>query len=142
MKSQTIAGEFTSSTKVTLQDICLPEFMSNRTFDSIEARVIGTDCRYDMIIGRDALRLFKLNLLFKENIIEMEDISIPMRPFPENKTTMFSIAETMLIEMLEQEIENDFGQIMIWTTQTISRTYKTFKPTILKPTLNTPLFPR
>ena len=63
----------------------LPEFMSNRTFDSIEARVIGTDCRYDMIIGRDALRLFKLNLLFKENIIEMEDISIPMRPFPENK---------------------------------------------------------
>ena len=61
MKSQTIAGEFTSSTKVTLQDICLPEFMSNRTFDSIEAQVIGTDCRYDMIIGRDALRLFKLN---------------------------------------------------------------------------------
>ena len=109
MKSQTIAGEFTSSTKVTLQDICLPEFMSNRTFDSIEARVIGTDCRYDMIIGRDALRLFKLNLLLKENIIEMEDISIPMRPFPENKTTMFSIAETMLIEMLEQEIENEFG---------------------------------
>ena len=109
MKSQTIAGEFTSSTKVTLQDICLPEFMSNRTFDSIEARVIGTECRYDMIIGRDALRLFKLNLLFKENIIEMEDVSIPMRPFPENKTSMFSIAETMLIEMLEQEIENEFG---------------------------------
>ena len=39
----------------------------------------------------------------------MEDISIPMRPFPENKTTMFLIAETMLIEMLEQEIENEFG---------------------------------
>ena len=109
MKSQTIAGEFTSSTKVTLQDICLPEFMSNRTFDSIEARVIGTECWYDMIIGRDALQLFKLNLLFKENIIEMEDISLPMCPFPENKTRMFSIAEMMYIEILEQELENEFG---------------------------------
>ena len=62
-----------------------------------------------MIIGRDALRLFKLNLLFKENIIEMEDISIPMRPFPENKTKVFSIAEMMFIEKLEQELENEFG---------------------------------
>ena len=109
MKSQTIAGEFTSSTKVTLQDICLPEFMSYPVFDSFEARVINTDCRYDMIIGRDALRLFKLNILFKENSIEMEDISLPMRPFPENKTKMFSIAEIMFIEMLEQELENEFG---------------------------------
>ena len=82
LKSQTIAGEFISNTKVTLQNICLPEFMSNRVFDTIEARVINSDCRYDMIIGRDALRLFKLNLLFKENLIEMEDVSLPMRPFP------------------------------------------------------------
>ena len=85
--------------------------MSNRIFDSIEACIIGIDCRYDMIIRKDAIQIFKLNLLFKENIIEMEDISIPMRPFPENKMTMFSIAETMLIEMLEQELENEFSSI-------------------------------
>ena len=106
MKSQTIAGEFISNSKVTIQNICLPEFMSNRIFDSIEARIINTDCRYDMIIGRDALRMFKLNLLFKENIIEMEDISIPMRTFPTRIDPHFSIPEIMYIEILEEEIEN------------------------------------
>ena len=39
----------------------------------------------------------------------MEDISLPMRPFPENKTKMFLIAEMMYIEILEQELENEFG---------------------------------
>ena len=91
MKSQTIAGEFVSNTKVNLQDICLPEFMPNRVFDSIEARVIQTDCRYNMIIGRDALRLFKLNLCFKENIINMEDITLAMRPFPKHRDKIFTI---------------------------------------------------
>ena len=37
MKSQTIAGEFISNSKVTLQNVCLPEFMSIRVFDSFEA---------------------------------------------------------------------------------------------------------
>ena len=111
MKSQTIAGEFISNSKVTIQNICLPEFMSNRIFDSIEARIINTDCRYDMIIGRDALRMFKLNLLFKENIIEMEDISIPMRTFPTRIDPHFSIPEIMYIEILEEEIENEFTSI-------------------------------
>ena len=32
-----------------------------------------------------------------------------MRPFPENKTKMFLIAEMMYIEILEQELENEFG---------------------------------
>ena len=111
LKSQTIAGEFISNTKVTLQNICLPEFMSNRVFDTIEARVINSDCRYDMIIGRDALRLFKLNLLFKENLIEMEDVSLPMRPFPTYTNSFYSIAEVMYINILEQEIENEFTVI-------------------------------
>ena len=62
-----------------------------------------------MFIERVALQLFKLNLLFKENIIKMDDISLPMHPFPENKTKMFSIAEMMYIEMLEEELENEFG---------------------------------
>ena len=96
---------------VNLQNICLPEFMPNRVFDSIEARVIQTDCRYDMIIGRDALRLFKLNLCFKENIIDMEDISLAMRPFPKHRDQLFTIAEMMYIEILEEEIENEFAAI-------------------------------
>ena len=111
MKSQTIAGEFISNSKVTLQNICLPEFMSNRVFDSFEARVINTDCRYDMIIGRDALRLFKLNILFKENSIEMENISLPMQPFPKFIHSEYSVAEIMYIDILEQEIENEFTSI-------------------------------
>ena len=108
MKSQTIAGQFVSNSKVTLENICLPEFMSNRVFDSIEARIINTDCRYDMIIGRDALRLFKLNLSFKENMINMEDISLSMRPFPKFIDPTYTLAEIMYINILEQEIENEF----------------------------------
>ena len=45
----------------------------------------------------------KLNLLFKENIIEMEDISIPMRTFPTRIDPHFSIPEIMYIEILEEE---------------------------------------
>ena len=111
MKSQTIAGEFVSNSKVTIKNICLPEFMSNRVFDSIKARIINTNCRYDMIIGQVALRMFKLNLLFKENIIKMEDISLPMHAFPTNIDPHFSIPEIMYIEILEQEIENEFAAI-------------------------------
>ena len=111
MKSQTIAGEFISSSKVTIKDICLPEFMSNRVFDSIEARIINTNCRFDMIIGWDALRMFKLNLLFKENIIEMEDISLPMRAFPTNIDPHYLVAEIMYIGILEEGIENEFTVI-------------------------------
>ena len=64
-----------------------------------------------MIIGQDALRLFKLNILFKENSIKMEDISLPMRPFPKFIDSNYSVAEIMYINILEQEIENELTSI-------------------------------
>ena len=41
----------------------------------------------------------------------MEDISLPMRAFPTNIDPHFSIPEIMYIEILEQEIENEFAAI-------------------------------
>ena len=64
-----------------------------------------------MIIGRDALRMFKLNLIFKENLIKMEDVSLPMRSFPTNIDPHYSIPEIMYIGILEEEIENEFTVI-------------------------------
>ena len=41
----------------------------------------------------------------------MEDISLPMRPFPKFIDSDYSVAEIMYIDILEQEIENEFTSI-------------------------------
>ena len=79
----TLAGTFTSSEQVCLQDMVLPEFHAKRVLPKMAAKVFHADCRYDMILGRDVLRAFGIVLDFKDDVIVSDGISKPMRVFPE-----------------------------------------------------------
>ena len=47
----TMAGTFRSDKSVTLFDVTLPEFSPTRKLTKLVARVMETDCRYDIIYG-------------------------------------------------------------------------------------------
>ena len=49
----TLAGTFTSSEKVCIEDFILPEFNGKQVLPKFGANVFHADCRYDIIIGRD-----------------------------------------------------------------------------------------
>jgi hypothetical protein len=49
----TLAGEFTSKTKVWMDNIILPEFTRSRRVTSQRALIFENACPYDVILGRD-----------------------------------------------------------------------------------------
>lgn len=78
----TLAGDFSSSEEILLEDFVLPDFHSKKFLPKLPARVFHAECRYDMIIGRDVLRVFGLQLDFDSNRIVSDGVSINMREFP------------------------------------------------------------
>ena len=65
----TLAGPFTSNAIVHLFGLRLPEFRRNVSLTELKARVFDNDCRYDIIMGRDALQVFRIQLDFEKNTI-------------------------------------------------------------------------
>ena len=51
----TLAGPFTSNAIVHLFGVRLPKFRCNVSLTELKAHVFDNDCRYDIIMGRDAL---------------------------------------------------------------------------------------
>ena len=51
----TMAGTFKSTKEIVLSDMILPELRQNTYLPKCPARIFNADCRYDMILGRDAL---------------------------------------------------------------------------------------
>ena len=80
----TLAGTFTSKEQVCLEDVVLPEHQAKQVLPKMNAKVFHAECRYDMIIGRDILRAFKIQLDFDGDNVIVDGISKPMRPFPES----------------------------------------------------------
>ena len=100
----TLAGTFSSSEQVCLEDFSLPDFHPKRTLPKLKARVFHADCRYDMIIGRDVLRAFGIRLDFEDNCIACDGVSVPMREFPNDPD--IPPIEHLLQDYLDR-IEND-----------------------------------
>ena len=96
-----MAGEFSSNRQVTLTTTRLPELCRDIALPELHARVFTAPCRYDIILGRDALRHFKIIIDFKNNIIESSDASIPMRPFPLNFQNPAHLAAQLNSELLD-----------------------------------------
>ena len=65
----TLAGPFTSNAIVHLFGVGLPEFRCNVSLTELKAHVFDNDCRYDIIMGRDALQVFRIQLDFEKNTI-------------------------------------------------------------------------
>ena len=88
----TLAGTFKSNTQVRLQDFVLTELHDKRSVPEVLARIFDSECRYDIIIGRDILRTFGIVLDFETNDISCDGCSISMKTFP-NDTSVLSCVE-------------------------------------------------
>ena len=103
--SKTLAGTFKSTEAVNLQNFTLPQFSKSRIYEKLTARVFHTPCRYDVIFGRDALRLFGMQVDFKDGLMICDEQVLDMRPFPNGPQE--GMAAEMLMEWLEEDIYED-----------------------------------
>ena len=78
VSSQTMAGKFQSNQGVNLDHIILPEFDPSKTYDHLQAQLLFNECRYDIIFGCDALKLFSLVLDFDNNLMTTSNTIVPM----------------------------------------------------------------
>ncbi len=97
----TMAGSFNSNRVVTLQNFKIPGVCPDTTLKHHEARVFGAPCKYDMIVGRDALRHFKIKLNFEDNLIEHKTHFIPMSTYPRHCTSSTELAYHLYLDNAE-----------------------------------------
>jgi len=101
----TLAGTFTSKEQVCVEELVLPEMNSKQVLPKLGAKVFDADCRYDMILGRDALRAFGVTLNFEEETITAGGVLRKMRPFPTSKE--LSPTDVLFQEYLDTVEFND-----------------------------------
>ena len=94
----TMAGEFHSDKQITLSNVTLPEICHDIVLPTLEARIFAAPCRYDIILGRNALRHFKINLNFDNSVLETCDSTIPMRFFPPDINNPAQIAAQLQLD--------------------------------------------
>ena len=121
----TLAGNFGSNMEIDLEEIAFPEFFRNRRVGKLTAKVFTAECRYDAIIGRDFLHEIGLKMDFKDNKMSWDDCHVPMKAFDdyqrfrragkrlerkpgfETKQPEPTVAEMMLMDMMEADLEDD-----------------------------------
>ena len=97
----TLAGTFASSEQVCIEDMILPEHQPKQSLPKAAAKVFHADCRYDMIVGRDILRAFGIDIYFSTDTVVVNGISKPMRPFPTARDGMAE-AHVLLQDFLNE----------------------------------------
>ena len=107
IQNVTLAGAFTSSDKLILNDAYLPEFHRHRRIRRVDVNVFNNpECRYDMLLGRDILSQLGIIVDFKEHIMEWDEATVDMRNFPSsnafplNESQTLSVAEHLMHELL------------------------------------------
>ena len=110
--SSTLNGTMESSLEVTIKDLIFPEFFKTRKLQDLEARLFHTDCRYDAIIGRDALKEMGVALDFKNQTMKWDDCIVDMKQFPSTKTSIHGVkdptpAMQLYLNDLEADLEDD-----------------------------------
>jgi hypothetical protein len=102
----TLAGTLTSNQVVSLQDIRLPEFDSNRKIESKKCLIFDQPCRYDMILGSDFLAQVKIDISYKNKCVSWFSNTIPLR----NRRDFMRPDFNDLVECFESQIgEDDLG---------------------------------
>ena len=82
IKGTTMAGDFQSNQLLTLSDVSLSE-LSDLVLPTLSTRLFTASCRYDLILGRDALSNSRIHIDFdKQTISGPNSRTIPMRQFP------------------------------------------------------------
>ena len=65
-KFQTVVGLLDSNRQVFLENIMFPEFDKTKRISGATAFVFDTECKYDMILGRDILHKIGLSICFEK----------------------------------------------------------------------------
>ena len=102
-----MAGTFHSNQQVHLTNLLLPEFRRNQFIPDLHCHIFTVECRYDMILGRDALRHFGLELDFVNNRMTYNDVSLPMRPFPDHLQANLLVAEQLQLDDMDNYLLDD-----------------------------------
>ena len=76
-----MAGNFSASQALDLEQLSFPEFHRHRILETSTVNVFNSDCRYDIIIGRDVLQTLGVNLDFKDNIMTWDEAVVAMHPY-------------------------------------------------------------
>jgi len=102
----TLAGTLMSNQVVSLRDIRLPEFDSNRKIESKKCLIFDQPCQYDMILGSDFLAQVKIDISYKNKCVSWFGNTIPLR----NKRDLMRQDFDDLVECIESLIgEDDLG---------------------------------
>jgi hypothetical protein len=108
IKSTTLAGTFESSFMVNISDVMFPEFSRSRRMNGFQARVIETNRKYDIILGRQELTKFAIDLSFSDLTIKFADVCRPMTNTEALKTvTTEDLGFELYLDLLLEEDEND-----------------------------------
>ena len=74
------SGAFDTSLSVELTNVKLPEFSNGRKIDFVNTRIFDApNCQYDIILGRDFLRLAGIAMSWATDSIRWIDRSINMK---------------------------------------------------------------
>ena len=104
----TLAGTFTSKEQVCVQDMILPEFSYKKSLSKIGMKVFDADCRYDIILGRDALRSFGVTLDFDQQAMTVDGVCRSMREYPRDLYgDDIAPTDILLQELMDEEEFND-----------------------------------
>jgi hypothetical protein len=85
-----------------------PEFSRSRRMDSFQAHVIETDCKYDIILGRQELTKFAIDMSFSDLTIKFANVCRPMTNTAALKTvTTDALGYELYFDLLLEEDDND-----------------------------------
>ena len=102
-----MAGIFKPLGYVILKDLRMPEFDKNLSIDGQMCYVFDTPCRYQIIAGRDFLRITGIALGFKKNHITWMSMSIPMKSPHFTEANYNAVIDEYLFWKDEDEMELD-----------------------------------
>ena len=88
----------------------LPELSNSQTVDwRVHLKPKGHSDNYDMIIGRDLLKVLNIQLSFADSVIRMKHAEIPMRPRDA------TLAEAFLVhtaDKSDEELNSKYSTIL------------------------------
>ena len=109
----TVAGTFSSSLALQLDQIVFPEFFKQRSLNDVSVRIFTSECRYDIIFGRDVCTRLGLHIDFENKILSWDDAVVATRPYPVRSPFDISndpvqqLATELYMDVYDDDLQDD-----------------------------------
>ena len=117
----TLAGHLSSSGKIEIQGMRLPEFDRNRVIDSHEFGTFDTPCQYDLILGTEFLAKMGIKLDYEK--LQVEWLGI-VRPMNTNKFTAERRRSLVGAYLLQMEDDDELDDLACYATAVMDAKYE------------------